>query len=66
MLDPKSIRDVYGNPSAPDRLLNLVADWLHVNERAPRTKVAVYELGAVYRLVAELADQAKAMYATYL
>jgi len=57
---------IYGNPSAPDRLLSLITDWLYVNERAPRTRVAAYELGAVYRLVAELADQAKAMYASYL
>jgi hypothetical protein len=56
----------YGGPSTPDRLLGLITDWLYINGHAPRTQVAAYELGAVYRLVAELADQAKALFATYL
>lgn len=56
---------VYGNPSSPDRLLSLVTDWLHVNDHAPRSQVPNYHLGSVYRLLAELADQTKAIYAAF-
>lgn len=54
---------VYGNPSGPDRLLSLITDWLYVNNHAPRSNVPHYHLGPVYRLLGELADQTKAIYA---
>ncbi|PAK25808.1 hypothetical protein CJD44_14375 [Streptomyces sp. alain-838] len=57
---------IYGNPSSPDRLLSLATDWLHVNSHAPRFQVPHYHLGAFYRLLAELADQAKVQYEAYL
>ncbi|AZQ35942.1 hypothetical protein EJ357_22695 [Streptomyces cyaneochromogenes] len=56
---------IYRKPSSADRLLSLVTDWLHVNDRVPRTSVPNYHLGAVYRLLAELADQTKAIYAEF-
>ncbi|MFG2299427.1 hypothetical protein [Actinacidiphila glaucinigra] len=55
----------YGGPSAPDRLLGLVDDFLYVNEQAPYTKVPIFRMGSVYRLMAELADQTNAYYETF-
>lgn len=52
-------------PSDSPRLLGLIGDCLYVNERAPRGKVAAYKFGPVYRLLAELADQADAYYRTF-
>ncbi|MFJ1808518.1 MULTISPECIES: hypothetical protein [unclassified Streptomyces] len=57
---------IYGHPSNPERLLSLTTDWLHVNNHAPRSRVPHYHLGSVYRLLAELADQAKAIYAALI
>lgn len=55
----------YGFPTGPERLLSLVSDWMFVNNHAPHACVPNYRLGPVYRLLAELADQAATIYATY-
>lgn len=49
-------------PSDCPRLLSLVGDCLHVNDRVSRTKIPAYRLGPTYRLLAELADQVDVQY----
>jgi hypothetical protein len=44
----------------PHGLLGRVTDWLYVNDHAPRLQAPAHRLGAVYRLLAELADQTRA------
>lgn len=53
-------------PSDCPRLLSLVGDCLHVNDRVSRTKIPAYQLGSAYRLLAELADQTAAHYRAVL
>lgn len=53
----------YGHEATPEGLLGLVTDWLYVNVNVPEARVPAYQLGAVYRLAAELADQANAKFA---
>ncbi|MGW2895852.1 hypothetical protein ACWDAO_14825 [Streptomyces sp. NPDC001212] len=49
----------------PDALLGQVTTWLYVNRQAPKS-APTYHLGAVYRLAAELADQAAAQHRAHL
>lgn len=52
----------YGVEPTPESLLDLVTTWFYVNGQVSHTNVPAYQLGPLYRLAAELADQTNAKF----